>query len=515
MTENETVGRESHAPDTAAPDESWSARWVTRLLVLVLISEIIPVSATLVMTALPGIGARYQTTQASWALTAAFLAAAVTMPLIGKLADLYGKRRLLLWVLALTLLGAVLSAMAPTFALFVVGRVLHGASFALAFLCYSLIRDLFPRRLVTFAVSVTVTGTGLVVIGQPFLAGWLIDNYGVPGVFWFLAVTTAVLLVPAVAVVPESPVRAPESRPDFVGAALLGGGLGAVLLAASFAPQAGFGSATVLGLGVLGLALLAAWLLQAVRVAQPLIDLRLLTSRRLLPVVVAGGLVYGGGAQVTLALPMMTMTPRELGGDYGFGLSATQYAVFGVTLGIGLVLGGLLVGVTARHGARRHLAVSAVLMLLGVVGLAVFKSDYGLLVGAVAVASFGLGIGAAAIPNLIIESVPPERQVISSSMVEVSRTMVAAILTPLVFLLLNSNIARMVDGQPIYTATGFDLGYAAIGLTIAVGGLIALTIRPRAEGEVTGTPDAPARTDPAAEPGSVRGVPGDVTPSSG
>ena len=478
MTENETLRGDPDPPDLPASDESWSGRWVGRLLVLVLVSEIIPVSATLAMTALPVISAQYRTTQASWTLTAAFLAAAVTMPLIGKLADLNGKRRLLLWVLVLTLAGAVLSAVAPNFALFVVGRVFHGASFALAFLCYSLIRDLFPPRLVTFAVSVTVTGTGLVVIGQPFLAGWLIDGYGVPGVFWFLAATTAVLLVLAVVVVPESPVRAPESRPDFAGAALLGLGLAAVLLAASLAPQSGFGSATVLGLGLAGLLLLAGWILQANRVSQPLIDLRLLTSRRLLPVVVAGGLVYGGGAQVTLALPMMTMTPRELGGNYGFGLTASQYAVFGVTLGIGLVLGGLLVGVTARHGAHRHLAGAAALMVLGVLGSAVFKADYGLLIAATAVASFGLGIGAAAIPNLIIESVPPERQVISASMVEVSRTMVAAILTPVVFVLLNSNIARVVEGQPIYTSGGFDLGYVLLAVTITVGGAIALAIRP-------------------------------------
>jgi len=464
---------------------TWTPRWIWRLFVLVLISELIPVSISLTMTALPAIGARYETTQGSWALTAGFLAAAVSMPLIGKLADLHGKRKLLLWVLGLTLAGAVLSALAPTITLFVLGRALHGASFALAFLCYSIIRDVFPPRLVTFAVSVTVTGTGLVVIGQPFLAGWLLDSYGVAGVFWFLAVTVAVMLVLALVAVPESPVRAPESRPDFGGAALLGLGLAAVLLAMSLAPTSGFLSLPVLGLGLVGLVLLVGWVLQANRVSQPLIDLRLLTSRRLFPVVVAGGLVYGAGAQVTLTLPAMTMTPAEAGAGYGFGLTATQYAVFGVTLGIGLVLGGIVVGLTARHGARRHLAVAALVMLVGLVVSALFKTDYGVLLAATGVASFGLGVSAAAIPNLIIESVAPERQVISSSMVEVSRTMVASILTPLIFLLLNSTITGTVAGQPLYTPFGFDLGYLLIGATILVGGVVALTIRPRAADEAS------------------------------
>ena len=65
-----------------------------------------------------------------------------------------------------------------------------------------------------FAVSVTVTGTGIVVVLQPFLAGWLIDNHGVSGAFWFVTVLTAVLAGAALLMVPESPVRSADSRPD-------------------------------------------------------------------------------------------------------------------------------------------------------------------------------------------------------------------------------------------------------------------------------------------------------------
>lgn len=466
------------APDVSATTGTgWTPQWVVRLLVLVLVSEIIPVSASLAATALPAIGASFSTTQASWTITATFLAAAVSMPLIGKLADLHGKKRLLVWALAATVLGSAVSALAPVFWLFIVGRVLQGAAFALAFLCYSLIRDLFPPRLVAFAVSVTVTGTGLVVIAQPFLAGWLLDGYGVAGVFWFLAALSAVMLALAVPLIPETPVRAKESRPDYLGAALLGGGVAFLLLGVSLAPTAGFLSAQVGGLVLVGLLLLVGWIAQARRATPPLIDLRLLGSRTLLPIVAAGGLVYGAGASVILVLPMLTMTPRELGGSYGFGLTATQYALFGVLFGIGLVLGGLLVGLTARHGARVHLIVSAAVMLVGILGSAGFKSDFTLLALATGIAGFGLGIGAAAIPNLVIEAVPPERQVISSSIVEVSRTLIASIVTPLVFTVLNTNIAQLVGGQPIYAPAGFDGAYLVLGVVIAAGGGIALLIR--------------------------------------
>ncbi|GII64671.1 MFS transporter [Sphaerisporangium krabiense] len=487
MTTNHVAGGHTGAR-AGGPDERWSARWVGRLIVLVLVSEVIPVSMSLAGTALPAISGEYRTTQASWTLTAAFLAAAVAMPLIGKIADIVGKKKVLLIVLGCTTIGSVVSALAPSFLLFAVGRAMQGAAFALVFLCYSLIRDLFPPRLVTFAVSVTVTGTGLIVIGQPFLAGWLIDGYGVGGVFWFLAVLTTVLLALSAAVVPESGVRVSESRPDFAGAALLGFGVAAILLGVSIAPELGFLSLPVVALVLAGLALVVCWVFQARRVAQPLIDLRLLGSRSLLPIVAGGGLVYGAGASITLVLPILAMTPREIGAGYGFGLTATGYALFGMASGAGLVVGGLLVGLTARQGARRHLIIASGVLILGTIASALFKADYAMLMVATTIAALGLGVGSAAIPNLVIESVPPERQVISSSIVEVSRTLIASIVTPVVFVVMNSNIARVAGGQPIYTTGAFDGAYLAVGLTIAAGGAVSLLIRRRTTGDPSPSP---------------------------
>lgn len=468
------------AADTAGTHQ-WTPRLIAILIILILVSEIIPVSAVLAGTALPTIAAEYATTQAGWTMTIAFLTASIAMPLVGKLADMYGKKRLLMVVLAVTTLGSVLSAIASSFPVFLLGRALQGAIFSVAFLCYSIIRDIFPEKIVPFAVSVTVTGTGMVVVLQPFLAGWLIDNHGVAGAFWFVAVLTAVLAVAALLVVPESPVRSADSRPDLVGAFLLGSSVAAVLVAVSSAPQWGWTSTGTLGLLAVGCALFAAWIVQAGKAPEPLVDLHQLRRPALLYTVLASGLVYGVGTTTSSILAIMAMTPREAGGDYGFGMTASEYAVFGVINGIGIVAGGLIVGLTVRRlGARTHMIAAAVAVAVGALTMGIGRGDELIVLAATGLVHLGVGLGGAAIPNLVIAAVPPDNQVVSASMTEVSRTLMAGVGTTVVFVVLNANIQTIVAGRPVYEGMGFQWAYALVAVCAVIGGLAATRLPARA-----------------------------------
>ncbi|PTR25583.1 MFS transporter [Rhodococcus sp. OK519] len=468
------VGTPPVAVDTDAGTHRWTPRLVTILVVLILVSEIIPVSAVLAGTALPAIAAEYATTQAGWTMTISFLTASIAMPLVGKLADMYGKKRLLMIVLTVTLVGSVLSSIASSFSMFLVGRALQGAIFSVAFLCYSLIRDVFPARIVPFAVSVTVTGTGVVVVLQPFLAGWLIDNHGVAGAFWFVTALTAALGVAALLVVPESPVRAADSRPDLLGAFLLGSAAASVLVAVSSAPQWGWTSEATVGLLVLGCVLFATWIVQAGRTPEPLIDLRQLRRPALLYTVLSSGLVYGVGTTTSSILAIMAMTPREAGVDYGFGMTASEFAVFGVVNGIGIVLGGLIVGVTARRtGAKVHMIAAAVVIAAAVLTMGFGRGEELVVLIAAGLVNLGTGLAGAAIPNLVIAAVPPDNQVVSSSLAEVSRTLLAGVGTTLVFVMLNANVRTAVDGVPVYSGGGFMWAYSLVAACAVVGGVAA------------------------------------------
>ena len=111
------------------------------------------------------------TVAVSWAVTANLLAAAAATPLIGRLADLHSKKRVLLIVLAVVLVGSVLAATTSSLALLIVGRVLQAASFALYPIGISILREELTEDRMVSAMSVLSGtlgfggGTGLVVVG--------------------------------------------------------------------------------------------------------------------------------------------------------------------------------------------------------------------------------------------------------------------------------------------------------------------------------------------------------------
>ena len=139
---------------------------------------------------------------------------------------------MILVVTAVATLGALLVATANSYAMVLVGRALEGTLLALIPLVYSLMRDIFPRRILAFSVTIAASGVGIVTICGPFIAGYLVDNHGWQSVFWFLFVEQLVGLIAILFVIPESPVRQ-RVRLDWAGAILLGGGLGVILLGVS------------------------------------------------------------------------------------------------------------------------------------------------------------------------------------------------------------------------------------------------------------------------------------------
>ena len=82
-------------------------------------------------------------------------------------------------------------------------------------------------------------------IGGPFLAGYLADNHGVRSVFWFVFAASALGGLLTLLLVPETPVRV-KARIDWLGAVLLAGGLGAVLLGLTQAQTWQWGDARTL-----------------------------------------------------------------------------------------------------------------------------------------------------------------------------------------------------------------------------------------------------------------------------
>lgn len=461
--------------------DGWSVRMLVSLISMCVLVDMVAMCFLFITIALPNITAHYNTTQGAWLLTSFGLIAAVAAPVVGKLADIYGKRRLLVICAVLGAMGALLAGVSPNFVLLVSGCALLGLLSCCVFLVYTLINDVFPKHKVVMSVSITTSSMSLVALPGPFIAGWLIAIYGFHSLFWFILVCVVVAVPLIVLTTNESETRhAPH--PDFVGAALLGFAIASMLVGVSFGTEWGWAAPSTLSCVVGGAALFIAWIVSAKWIKQPLIDLSLLTSRAVGLIVLSTGLLFSAGTIFSVVLPYMVMTANDLGLGYGFGFSALEYAYILAPLGAASMIGGVFGGwAIKRIGARAGMIISLAIFSCGVVLTALFHQRVGFVVAFGLIHSFGTGFAYASFPNLILTFVKQSLHATVGALASVLQTLLPAVLVVVLFLVLNSHIATEFQGQAVYSNAGITLGFL-LSAAVAVIGLLLMFLLPRNAG---------------------------------
>jgi len=216
----------------------------------------------------------------SWVFSAYILAATLTIPLYGKLSDLYGRRPLFLTAILLFSAGSVIAGLAPTFDVLVAGRTVQGfGAGGLVPLGIAVIGDIIAPRERGRWQAINGTVFALSAVGGPTMGGWIADNAS-----WRLAFFVSLpLAAVALAVVWFGFGhwgRREERRIDWVGAALLTLGAGAGLAAAaSGGVDYPWGSPVIVSLLALSIVMLIAFLRWERRAEEPLVPLGLLRRR--------------------------------------------------------------------------------------------------------------------------------------------------------------------------------------------------------------------------------------------
>jgi EmrB/QacA subfamily drug resistance transporter len=371
---------------------------------------------SLVIPVLPTIQAGLHTSQnaVTWVLTAYLLSASIFTPIMGRLGDMWGKERLLVVAIAALTVGSVLAAVAGSISVMIVARVIQGVGGGVLPLSFGIIRDEFPREKVAGAIGViaalAAAGAGLGIV----LAGPVVEALDYHWLFWIPAIILGIATVAAQVVVPESPVRAP-GRLSWGAAALLSAWLVALLVPISEAPAWGWGSARVLGLLALAVALAVVWVVVESRSAHPLVDMRMMR----IPVVWTTNLVallFGFGMYATFAfLPEFLQTPTSAG--YGFGLSITRSGLILLPASIAMFAVGVASGrLTMRFGAKKVLVAGALLSVIPFVLLTVARGQQWEVLVAMVLEGVGFGMAFAAMSNLVVQGVPPEQTGVASGM---------------------------------------------------------------------------------------------------
>jgi len=422
---------------------------------------------------------------ASWVVTATLLGGGVAMPVTGRLADLYGKKPVLVVSAAVLVVGSLVCAVSDSVGPVLVGRVLQGVAMGYIPVAISMVREIAPPHLRNTAVAGVSATLGVGgALGLP-LAAWIAQDFDWHMLFWVSVVLAVVMTALTATVVPH--VRdAHPGRLDVVGAIGLAIGLVGVLVGVSKGNDWGWGSASTLGMVVGGVVVLLLWGWYELRHDDPLVDLRTTARKPVLLTNIAAVLIGFGMMAQSIVVPQLLQMPEATG--YGLGQTILQAGLWMAPAGLMMMLFTPVSSrLLTRLGGRSTMAIGAAVLALGYV-VAVFLMDAPWqLMLASCVASAGVGIGYAAMPTLILTNVPAAESAASVGLNSLMRSIGTTVAGAVMAIVLTSRTTVLAPGTPpIPTGDAFQLCFVIGALAAAVGAAIVLCIPRRRAGQEEG-----------------------------
>ncbi|MFF7221630.1 MFS transporter [Streptomyces massasporeus] len=401
---------------------------------------------------------------AAWAVTATLLAAAVATPVVGRLGDMFGKRRLLLVSIVLLVSGSVVCALSDSLVPMIVGRTLQGLSAAVVPLGISVMRDVLPAERLAGSTALMSASLGVGgALGLP-AAAFIADHYDWHMLFWISAVLGVVALALVVLVVPESTVRTGGSF-DLLGSLGLSTALVSLLVAVSKGGDWGWTSGTTLGLFAGAAVVFLAWGRYELRTDQPLVDLRTTARRQVLFTNLASVALGFSMFAMSLVLPQVLQLPEQT----GYGLGRSMLAVGLILAPQGLVMmamSAVSAGITRAKGPKVTLMIGALVVAAGYGLSIVLMSEVWHIVLVACVIGGGVGFAYGAMPALIMSAVPASETAAANSLNTLMRSMGTSFASALAGVIL-AQLTTDFGGHALPSENGFK-SVMALGAGAAV-----------------------------------------------
>jgi len=429
-----------------------------------------------------------------WVITVTLIAGAICTPIAGRLGDMYGKRRIAMVLLLLQAAGAVLAALSSTLVPMIIARVLQGMAAGVIPLGISILRDVMPARRLGSAIALVSATLGVGgALGLP-LSAVVAQNLDWHMLFWAAAALAIACFVLYALVVPATSVGDP-GRLDIVGIIGLSLGLVGVLVAISQGGEWGWGDGRTLGFLIGGIVILLAWGVFELKIAEPLVDLRVSARGAVLLTNLASVAMGFALFASNIAFPQLLEMP--VGAGIGLGLSLIVASLVLAPSGVAMMAMSPVAGRLERwRGPKPLLIAGAAVIAVSYAASIVFHAQLWQILVVNILLGVGVGLGYAAMPALIMQAVPVSETGAANGLNTLMRSLGTSAASAVVGAVLAQSITT-VHGVTGPSEQGFMITLA-MGLAAAVICLVLAIFIPRVKGAHTD-----ALTEPSTQPDEV------------
>ena len=376
----------------------------TALLVLGVADVAFAFQQTAVIPAIPTIKQDLHATQAwsAWLVSGYLVASSIATPLLGKLGDRYGRRRMLSVSLALFLAGSIGASLAPGIGALIGFRALQGAGGAVFPLSLSIAREQLSEERVGVGVGLLTGAFGVGTTLGFAVSGAIVEAASWRWVFAAGAITILVALILLPIAVPRSEQRN-EAGLDLLGGALMTGGIALVLIGLTEGVTLGWSDWRVIALFAGGAAALGGWAWHDLHAREPLIDLTVLSSRPVL--LTNGATLMLGYALFALYFLVPFFVSSRSGNGYGFGAGPLETGLYLVPAAAGQLVAGSASGFVAqRLGTKWVFTIGMILTAGSAAWLALLHAQVWEILAAMLALGLGNGLAIGTASALITET---------------------------------------------------------------------------------------------------------------
>lgn len=459
--------------------ESCQGRWWVTLVVLSLLGLVVLFDETMILPAIPDFirefGISYS--DSSWLLSIYIIAAAVMTPIAGKMSDIYGKKRVLLTVMGIYIVGVLMGRFAHDFEIMLVARALQGVGMAMFPVAFGIIRESLPQDKATI---------GQTIFGAMFPAGAIVGLVGGATIIqyfgWqatFLAILPVslalwLMIFKTVKSSGPAPAEGRKREPiDFAGIATLAATI--VLFLTGVTMLEGSDDAyTVAGLFAAAAVSLVAFVAVERRATSPILDFSLMRSASFLPPTLILLFTFLSMFMVYLTVPVMVRSPEPFGfGGDAVDVAGVQLPFMAVFL-IGTVMSGFIL---RKVRNTRLLAIGTVISTAGSLLLLMSHSTPEAVSLGLTVTSVGLSLCMTGGFNIILFSVPPQKVGVALGMTMLLNLIGMSVGPALAGILQETNTAQLEGIDGIFpTQEAYALIFSVAAAISAVSVVMALVV---------------------------------------